>query len=213
MYTLDELNEMSNVELQTLVKKEYGVKTFPASKNTARPTKQELLTIIKNLGGIEPSGDIAGGIADMVGTKADKTKSKKKVISPKVFAKINREMLFFKKRVIISKNEKATTYIEDNDGTSDNSEHSIIQYIEWGNDDIGYYKERVIFDEPFTIRLGCLKNLEHAVSVISKQVNNKVIQVVVPTYNITPLAPFTDDEIERMKEHQRYVDMTARQNS
>jgi hypothetical protein len=45
MYTLDELNEMNNVELQTLVKKEYGVKTFPGIREGIEERKWDEVSL------------------------------------------------------------------------------------------------------------------------------------------------------------------------
>lgn len=54
--------------------------------------------------------------------------------------------------------------IHDNDPTEkpENEEHKRVRFVSWGNDLIGHYTTRVVFDEPMFVHEGCLRNLRQA---------------------------------------------------
>lgn len=120
-------------------------------------------------------------------TKAEKLSIKRR---------IQRSELLRTERVIIRSNKDTQTKSE-------------MEYITWGNDLVGHKTDIVIFDKPWTLRVGAVNNLKKATLMKSKprSANNKMpVLVSSPAYSVEILPPFTQDELDVIGKSQTILD-------
>jgi len=203
--TKQQLESMTNKELLAEAKKE-GIMTFPDAKNTSRPSKEEIISALLGKDTKEPT-IASDGFEELVleEVPVPVSKVKKELVLPKhVEARIQKDIAMMRVRVIISKNTLATSYSVDQDGMSEDN-HKEIEYVEWGNDGMGYHKERIVYDVETHIRRGCLKNLQNAISFTTKKVKNRFITVPVKTFNVSILEPLTESELRELAREQMAI--------
>jgi len=190
--TFEELNSMKVVEL-----KEYCVETGidVESKIKDKPTKAELIDSIVKIEAIDTPDEIKE-LEESV-PKKTKTLSKQEAINLK--RKIQKSELMPQRRCIIRSNQTNQTPPPE------------FEWITWGNDNIGHQTDKVIFDRPWHVREGCLRNLRKVTyrksvpSDPSAPLSKPVFRDF-PLYSIEMLDPLTPKELKIIAERQTIID-------
>jgi len=163
-----------------------GITEFPEAKKPTYPTKEE---IVKEIETFDKE-------FSYLSKNADKEVVKPKRKKRKTARELKQELLALK-RVIVRERRHIMDYQNDNSNR--------VIFITWGNAIVGFHTNRVIFDRPWFLPVGCIKNLEQ---VEYRPIDNKrtsVAQTLPPTkaYSIEYLPLPTKEELNKIAERQR----------
>ena len=168
------------------------------SKNVSKPTRDEYIIAIEKFESSQQAGDneflnTEPELGVYNGMQEEKKPETKKV-KPLTRAQKRRKQyntLMVKKRVIITNN-------------SSNQTKQPMEYISWGNRTLGHNTDIIVFDKPWHVREGALRNLRGAVITesIQDEEGNQVRFETKASYIIQELPPLTREEIDLIAKKQ-----------
>jgi len=177
---IESIEEFTNKQLLEIASKDYGIEYFSDAKNPHKPNKQE----------------IADAINDFIDNSLDfKAKPKAPAKKKKTASDIKKELLALH-RVEITELRKIESF--------ENDDSNRCVFITWGNDVVGHVTNRVVFNTPWMLPIGCIENLK---SVEYSPVSNKGSVPVTlsprPAYRVVDLGLPSEEELKAIATRQR----------
>jgi len=184
----DELSKMRRDDLLAYAKEEYNITHFPNAKDPETPIKREIIEEIKRE---------EKQIDSFMNTKpAGSEQPVKKKKKRKTARELKQELLALK-RVIVTELRKPMNF--------QNDDSNRVEFITWGNEVVGTHTNRVVFNTPWMLPVGCIRNLEN---VMYSPIDNKrstVPRALPPTraYKIEYLDLPSEQELKQIAERQK----------
>lgn len=201
-YTLAELLELAE---------DKGLSQIPNAKNPLSPTKQEVVDALFDfeLSGIDPieALQIREDNKQAVEEKKPELTDDERfnLLSEPAKRRVLKDIYVYSRpRVIITKNPKSIKQEKVQDSLADDTQGVAIEYKTWGNDFIGHYRTRIIFDKPWHIPYGLLVSLQasETYNLVKKGDTNVYTTEVDKKYNISMLDPLSMEEIKNISRNQ-----------
>ena len=200
-YTHEELTELTNNELKTILEDNYGLlNKYPVAKNPKAPNKAELVLLIEELQ--SNGGDVVAVFAKyskeqpVEDTPVAKATKRKMTRREKIIAK--KKYLNGKVRCIVTKKNSTQTFERGS---------KVLEYVTWGSTEIGVQTTRVVYDVIMLYPRGALQNLAAVPATVSRvDSNGNLYSETVPAMHIEYLPQITEEEIEVIAERQKYYE-------
>ncbi len=214
LFTIDELNGMKNADLFEYCK-DNGVEI--EANNVSKPTKREMISALvaaeKYQDVVEDTNDEVKEDAITVREEIDQAtqdetsdadeflnvgttnarKRKKSENEKRIEAANKKKAMSVLKRVIITEPNRTQTAISNQ-----------AYYCSWGNGVIGHFTDKYILGSEWHVRLGALKNLESATTLVTAidKATGEMKTHKAKKYNIQYLEPLTKAELELIAKRQ-----------
>lgn len=210
-YTSEQLKAMCDL---------HAITDFSECKNPSRPSKLEMVErlnshyLSNNIEGVDetdsedPLNNVPKNLTGSNGTNSTETKPEEKVeLSKSAKRRIQLDLMRKRVRAVVTLKAKASTQIVEVDSNSgEDVDFNEVLYITWGNDLIGHHRSKVVLGVPWQYPEGCLQNLRNAKFTYEKKIKNSYMSVTVSKYDVSILDPLTEEELEKLKEEQKYID-------